>query len=88
MTQGTPWSAIADKWTRTSTGGVRNVGELISGVQVDKFFVPPARPGGSGRWCVVLQDGRTFERYDCYVEWSPHGWNPSSCRREDAERPA
>lgn len=75
FTEGDAFRVIADAWVDVGPGHQRNVGTSVTGKVASTDYLP-GRRSESGRHIVRLEDGRVFERYDCYCAYSPYGWNP------------
>lgn len=76
---GDAFNVICDHWVPDGPGAERNAGRAVRGGKVvSDEYVAPERPGMSGKDVVTLDDGRRFERYDCYVAFSPYGWEEVS----------
>lgn len=86
---GDKFSVVLDRWVSVGPGHDKNIGAVIEpGIVAEIDFVEPATWRESGLHVVTLEDGRRYERYDCYCASSPYGWNeakavpssrPSSC---------
>ncbi len=66
-----------DNFICVAAGHHRNMPRHINS-PVKNYHHEPSLDSTSGMEYVLLEDGQVFERYDCYVWYSPYGWKKSN----------